>query len=76
MKGQDENEWITQGLKVSCKRLWCCIGSTSSSSSSSSFIFPPYGYIVTWDSSVNNLHNQYEELSISLSTTEKTHSNN
>jgi hypothetical protein len=33
-----------------------------------SFIFPPYGYIVTWDSSVNNLHNQYEELSISLGT--------
>jgi len=29
MKDQDENKWITQGLKVSCKRLWCCIGSTN-----------------------------------------------
>jgi len=28
MKDQDENEGITQGLKVSCKILLCCIGST------------------------------------------------
>jgi len=28
MKNQDENKWISQGLKVSCKILWCFIEST------------------------------------------------
>ena len=32
------------------------------------FIFPPYSYIVTWDSSINNVQDQYKDLSICLST--------